>query len=350
MDKTKTETPLQDRFRDLVEQLPEIAMRDHRERLLSQARDNFRFVDQSIKQLPHASGEKSHSALVVCSGPSLKRQNSLEKIAASSFSGTIIAADGAYIACLKAGIIPDYVVTLDPHPSRIVRWFGDPEFEKNNTHDDYFRRQDLDISFRENSIRQNIEHIVLVDKYAKSTRLLICACTSQAVESRTRTAGFDRYWWNPLVDSPNDPDSLTKQLRAINGLPCLNTGGQCGTASYIIAATIMNIPHVCVVGMDCGYYLDTPYKQSQAYYELYSIAGAKNDTDLDDFFPKFTFPLTGEKFYTDPPYFRYRNIILDISNQLDKTTTYNGSEGGILFGPGIHCCKLEDFLGKFHNG
>ena len=37
----------------------------------------------------------------------------------------LIACDGALYYLLNKKIIPDLVVTLDPHPSRIVRWFGD---------------------------------------------------------------------------------------------------------------------------------------------------------------------------------------------------------------------------------
>ena len=71
--------------------------------------------------------------------------------------------------CLKSGIIPDYVLTLDPHPKRVVRWFGDYNFENNQLNDDYFARQDLDVDFRNNSIEQNLNNIELVNKHATGT-------------------------------------------------------------------------------------------------------------------------------------------------------------------------------------
>lgn len=347
MAKTSADSVSVDRFGDLVRRLPEIALEHHHANLLSQATRNRDFIEKSIKRLSPPARDKAESAIIICSGPSLKRQRTLEKLKSSDYPGALIAADGAYLACLKIGLVPDYVLTVDPHPSRIVRWFGDPDFEQNSNGDDYFRRQDLDVALQEDSKVQNQEHIDLVNRFANQTKMLICACTSPSVEQRTRAAGFDRYWWNPVVDLPQSPESLTRRLYNINKLPCMNTGGQCGTACYVFAATILNIKNVAMVGMDCGYYSDTPYRQTQCYYELLKQTGSEDD--LDEFFPKFTFPLTGESFYTDPSYFRYREIFLELRRQLD-TTTFNCTEGGILFGPGVICSKLEEFIKRFTNG
>ena len=112
------------------------------------------------------------------------------------------------------------MVTLDPHPTRMVRWFGDPDFEKNLEGDDYFARQDLDIDFRKNSIEENAKNIALVD--ANRTKLVICSTSPENVVART--SGFDRYWFAPLVDNPFE-DGLTKAITTLTGLPALNTGG-----------------------------------------------------------------------------------------------------------------------------
>ena len=49
------------------------------------------------------------------------------------------------------------VVTLDSHPTRIVRWFGDENLNLNKLRkDDYFRRQDLDIDFRKEMLANNL--------------------------------------------------------------------------------------------------------------------------------------------------------------------------------------------------
>ena len=40
------------------------------------------------------------------------------------------ATDGSLYYLLRNNILPDLVVTLDPHPTRIIRWFGDENLTK----------------------------------------------------------------------------------------------------------------------------------------------------------------------------------------------------------------------------
>lgn len=87
------------------------------------------------------------------------------------------------------------------------------------------------MDFRANSIRHNNENIELIDRHAALSKLVICTSSSQTVVERAEQAGFDAYWWNPLVDDPRSPDSVTRQLHGINRLPCMNTGGTVGTAA-----------------------------------------------------------------------------------------------------------------------
>src|SRR5438876_9496915 len=104
---------------------------------------NAPHIKRSVLELaktPLGSGE---SAVVVGAGPSLHRRRSLQRLRASSFTGTIVAADGALGACLKAGVVPHLVVSVDPHGERIVRWFGDPT-PTAPREDGHLRRQELD--------------------------------------------------------------------------------------------------------------------------------------------------------------------------------------------------------------
>ena len=71
-----------------------------------------------------------------------------------------------YFIFLSNNIIPDLVITFDPHPSRVIRWFGDLQLdEKSIKKDDYFARQDLEIMFN-NELKMN-KIIKLFDKYSK---------------------------------------------------------------------------------------------------------------------------------------------------------------------------------------
>ena len=68
-----------------------------------------------------------------------------------------------FITFLKK-IIPDLVVTLDPHMYRIIRWFGDENLKISNLKkDNYFRKQDLDV-YR-NEIKNNRDVLKITKKY-----------------------------------------------------------------------------------------------------------------------------------------------------------------------------------------
>jgi len=333
-----------DRFQSLVDQIFEIGKAKHGNAILEHARNNLQLIGKTLRDLPPPSGKKAGSAVVISAGPSLHMKKSIQRIKDSGFDGTIIAADAAYIACLRNGLIPDYVVTLDPHPTRMVRWFGDPDYEQARKFDDYFERQDLDIEFRKNSIETNKRNIELVNRFGAHSKAIVASSAPKNVCARLREAGFDLFWWNPLVDDPSDPASLTRQLYSINRLPSMNTGGNVGTASWVFAATMLKIPRVGLVGMDYGYYHELPRSQTQTYYELAAHFGS--DSGIEDLFLEFAFPLTGEKFYTDPTYYWYRRNFLQLLAKAPASTkTFNCTEGGTLFGQDVRCISLDDFLG-----
>lgn len=328
------------KFRKLVDEITFIGMDWHAASIVENSRANRQFIGKTIRDVARPQGDKASSAIVISAGPSLYKNNILARIKASGFKGSIIAIDGSYVRCIKAGLEPDYVLTLDPHSTRIVRWFGDPDFEKNMEGDDYFSRQDLDIAFRTNSIEENRKNIELVNRHGRNKKLIICSAAPENLVQRVRDAGFDAYWWAPLVDNPEKPGSLTRQIVKDTGLPAMNTGGTVGTAGWVFALTILKIPKIAVVGMDLGYYQsDTSYELTQTYHSLKEKVGEK---DFKDYFPEFSYPGTNEKFFTDPTYYWYRSNLLDLI-AASGTKLYNCTGGGTLFGSGVECLEIEDF-------
>ena len=338
-----SEFNLNDKFVDVVSQITDIGKDWHSNDLLINADRNLPYTVKSFKDLPALSEEKQRSAIVVSAGPSLHKFNVLEKLKNSDYKGAIVAIDGSLVKCLKNGIIPDYVLTLDPHPTRIVRWFGDDDFEENTRNDDYFCRQDLDVEFRNNSIKENQANIELINQYADQIKLIICSSAPENVVKRAIEAKFDMYWWNPIVDSPQDPNSLTRRIHSINKKSCMNTGGTVGTAAWVFANAILKIPEIAITGMDLGYHEETPIEMTQTYYELQEFVSSREE--LESLFPKFTFPLTGESFYTDPTYFWYRKNFLELLS-LASGNSYNCSEAGTLFSENIQCLKFDEFLNR----
>ncbi|MCA9406654.1 MAG: DUF115 domain-containing protein, partial [Candidatus Omnitrophica bacterium] len=184
-------------FDTLINQISEIGLKRHAKDLIEHAQTNLSFMKQTVKDVPLPQGEKAKSGIIISAGPSVKRQKSIQRILDAGYKGTVIAVDGAFIACLKAGLSPDYVLTLDPHKTRIVRWFGDHNFEEHTRHDDYFTRQDLDVDFRKNSIEHNEKNIELVNEKGRLTKAIISTSSPKNVVQRLQEANVNMYWWNP---------------------------------------------------------------------------------------------------------------------------------------------------------
>jgi hypothetical protein len=328
-------------FNDIVGRISQIGLDFHIDHILEHARLNSKEADRSIKKLPEFKGEKARSGIIISAGPSIHKRNSIQRIKESGYHGTIIAIDASYIACLKAGLIPDYVVTMDPNPTRMVRWFGDHDFEENTKNDDYYTRQDLNVEFRRNSTKQNEYHIQIVDQYGHLSKAIVATTAPRNVVARIREANMETYWWNPLMDDPNEAGSLTRKLYNMNKLPCMNTGGNVGTTAWVFANSILKLPRIALVGMDLGYYMDTPIEMTQTYYELIHHLGGR--THIKQCFKEYEFPLTKERYYTDPTYFWYRKNFLELLSRA-LSQTINCTEGGTLFGENLACDNLNNYL------
>jgi hypothetical protein len=294
----------------------------------------------SLKHLRGQTLGNSDRALIVAAGPSLKRQDAARGIKQHGFDGAIVATDSAMLYCLRHDIVPDLVVTLDPHGERIVRWFGNPHLsEEHLAKDDYFARQDMDTSFAD-QLRANDEILNLLDRYGKRMRIALSTSAAPQVVQRAVDTGMDIYWWNPMYDDPDAPGSLTQQLHAMNKLPSVNAGGNVGAACWMMAHAVLDKAHIGIVGMDFGYYADTPYRNTQYYKELVELFG---EARLDEAFVRIFNPHLQQWYYTDPAYLWYRNCFLEMAADA-ACATYNCTEGGILFGEPIRFVSLREFL------
>lgn len=317
------------------------------EAALANSEINRPYYNKTILDLPDIDSVKPEGeAIVVVGGPSLHRKKPIAKIVASSFKGSIITADGSLGYCLRNGLVPNYVISVDPDPlsHRIVRWFGDPDLDK-RPEDDYFSRQDLDQEHWKNESRTNEELIELVNKYGNRIKAVIATCANPAVTKRCADSGMDLYWWNPLYDDYDQPDSITRKVFESNRIPCLTTGGNVGTSAWIIAHTILRKKNVALVGMDLSYAPGTSPLNTQYYYELVKLLGKERVTEA---FVHIYNPYLKEAWFADPAYNWYRKVFLELAKEAD-CTTYNCTEGGVLFGDNINFIPLADFLSKFSN-
>ncbi len=333
-----------DLARALLPSMERLTWERHGELALENARRNATFLARglSVATLRDNPPGKGDSAIIVAAGPSVRRSDPIARIKAAGYQGAIVATDSAIAYCLRNGVVPDLVVTLDPHAKRIVRWFGDPDLSQGDINaDDYYRRQDMDPAFAD-ELRANREILAALDRHGKSIRIALSTSASEAVVKRVLATGMEIYWWNPMLDDPDPADSATRQLYRLNRMPCVNAGGNVGTACWMMAHAVLGKRRVALTGVDFSYYDGTPYSATQYYREALDLVGEAN---LDRLFVRIYNPHLGTWFFTDPAYLWYREAFLEMAKDAD-CTTFNCTEGGILFGDGVTFAPLDHFLNQ----
>jgi hypothetical protein len=311
------------------------------EAALANARANVDWLQhgRSISCLRGQRFGKSPRAMVVAAGPSLHRDRSLERLAAVRFDGMVIVTDSAVLRCLRHGIVPDLVVTVDPHDPSIVRWFGDPDLDAQALgQDDYFRRQDMDDLFHD-EVRTNRELLALMKDYGPKLRIAMSTSAGPRVVRRAIDCGMQIFWFNPMLDDPSGPGSRCRELMALNKLPAINCGGNVGTACWMIADAVLGADQVGLLGIDFSYYEGTPFYNTQYYHEARELVG---EAELEALFVRIFNPHVGSWFYTDPAYLWFREVFLELARDAD-CETWNCTGGGILFGDSVHCSSIEEF-------
>ncbi|HKZ08681.1 MAG TPA: 6-hydroxymethylpterin diphosphokinase MptE-like protein [Methylomirabilota bacterium] len=311
---------------------------------LANAEVNRPRIGRSVLELQASRLGMGEDAIVVGAGPSLARRRSLERLHAAGYAGTIVASDGALGACLRAGVVPHVVVTVDPHPDRIVRWFGDPRLTAPSA-DDYFRRQEMDPVHRQDEVGANRALVELVDAFGPKIRVAAATSAAPAVVARCEQAGMELYWWNPMFDDYERPDSLSRRLWEQNRLPCLNGGGNVGTAAWVVAHAVLGKTRIGLIGMDFSYPPGASYEKTQYYPELVAMLGDR----FADAYTHVANPHIGETWFCDPAYIWFRDVFLGMAGEADCETV-NCTEGGILFGEGIAFTALDEFLTRGGGG
>ncbi len=323
----------------LAAELGEATLRKTAEIGLRQAEANLPYIERTIADLDLSSVDR-RAAVAIAAGPSLHRTNTAPRIVASGFRGAVVATDGSLGYCLRNGLVPDFVVSLDPHPTRVIRWFGDPALAS-RPDDDYFRRQDLDPHLSTEEAIRNRELLDLIDRHGKNMRAILCTSVAPELTRRVLDTGMTIYWWNPIFDDFEDPKSYTRRVFDLTKVPCMVAGGNCGTAAWVFAGSVLKIKHVAVVGLDLSYHPDLPLENTQYYTELRELFGDA----FGKAFIRVRNPYLRQTWYTDPTYWWYRQGFLSLAKRA-PFNTYNCTEGGIVFGEPVRWCTWEDFVKK----
>lgn len=270
--------------------------------------------------------KENNSAIVIGSGPSVKKHRHLELLANSDYKGTIICCDSALRNALNAGVTPDkfptfYVTTIDT--DQIIRkYYDDP----------------------------------IVDAYGKKIKGIFSTVVNPLVTEHARKAGIKIYWLHSLFDynegkkSFNQISALMVRARKQRGLPAIQTGGNVGTSSWFIAWQILKCGIVGLIGINHSWDEDTPLV------DIISHGSGLNHTEIDrnssafeKLFPKIYNPEFNCHCILDPYFQYYSNALKDfIARSPTWVTTINATEGGCIFGKRITCTKFAEFLQKYN--
>ncbi len=298
-------------------------------------------IGKSISELRNYN-MNSKNAIVVGGGPSLRKIDQIKTLKKYAKKFIIISCDGSLFYLLSNKIVPDLVVTLDPHPTRIIRWFGDKTLNlKKIKKDNYFSRQDIEKKFN-NELKSNKKITKLFDHYSKKLKIALCTSSSKMVVQRLKNSNAKLFWWNPFLDDPKKKGSLTKSIYKKNKFPIINSGGNVGAAAWMMADSLFNCKKIALIGMDFSYYIDTPIESTQYYDILKSIFKKK---DINIFFSKIYNPKLKKYFFSDYVYIWYKKCFLEMVRNTESKT-YNCTKGGILFGKNIKLQTLNEFCKK----
>ena len=268
---------------------------------------------------------KKSSAIVIGRGPSLKKHTHLEKLAKSNFQGIILCTDGILENVLKAGVTPDkfpkfYVVTIDTNEE--IKFFYD-----NKT----------------------------VQKYGKKIKCLLSTTIPQSTYNAIKKSQLEIFWLHTLFDYNKGKSSfnyisgqMTRSKTHPNGFPAIQTGGNVGTSCWIVAWSILKCNYIGLIGIDHGYSVDTPWEIINKYHQIPNNIN-KESTAFKKAYPKIYNPDYDSYCIQDPVFQYYSKALKEFIPKAPKwTKTINATEGGAIFGDGIECTTLYNFLKNYN--
>lgn len=274
--------------------------------------------------------EPEGSAIVIGRGPSVFKRGYLKMLAESDYRGTIINTDGILTEALRAGVTPGkyrnfLVVTVDGNRTKIVRWFGDPNFGSNNP------------NATEKEKEENAKNIELVDKHGKGIKAVLSTNVAHNVYERCRKAGIEVYWFHPMFDDYRSNESFSKLMTLMttteehkHGCPKVSCGGNTGATSWVISHALLRHSPICLIGLDMGYPEGTPLDQTN-YFSGFMEATKGDMRAVQSAYREVVNP-SGEKATADPVYWHYREAFLEMTRDVNpKFETWNCTGGGTLF-------------------
>ena len=132
-------------------------------------------------------------------------------------------------------------------------------------------------------------------------------------------------------------------------IPAIQTGANVGTSAWVIAWSILKCNHVGLIGLDLGYDDSTPWDKISFHGYPIPTDVDKNSESFKRAYPTIYNPEFDCKCKQDPLFLYYCNALKEfIQKTKNKIKTINATEGGALFGDGIYCTSLKNFLENYN--
>jgi hypothetical protein len=192
-------------------------------------------------------------------------------------------------------------------------------------------------------------------KYGNKINCILSTTVSPGVYEAAKKANMKIFWVHTLVDYNEGRTSFNRiaglMTRAKNhqkGLPAIQTGGNVGTAAWIVGWSILKRATIALIGIDHGYDAEIPWEKIN----YHSIPMPK-DIDQNSEVFKRAYPTVYNPYFNcyckqDPPFVYFSNALKEFIQRTTKIVkTINATEGGAIFGEGIECMTLKNFLEKF---
>lgn len=257
---------------------------------------------------------KGEKVVVIGAGPGFKRfgTDDLHLIRNEKLKTgrpIVIACDGALSTLSGVELVPDYVNTVDAHP--VVA--------------NFFRRN--------------------LDLLKRVQGVFLATSIHRDVVEAVGEAGVLKYWWQPWFKPNSKAHFSTGFYR--DGVTSINTGGNVGTTSYIIAAEILRCRPIGLMGLEFAWSDETPLADTQYFTHLMK---AVNDDPVvaREHYLTVKNPRDGKTYMADPVYYSYFTALrgmwrYGLSRDIKKNT-YLLTKQGIINLRGLKYVEVDEFL------
>jgi hypothetical protein len=286
----------------------------------------------------HEFGKLNGTAgIVIGAGPSVRPElgsKHLDMIA-QEWKGATVVCDRMTIPCLEHGIIPTVIGSVDGSRDHIIKWFKDPIVEEYGDQLHVF----CGTTVAHNVIEYLLCHKVnvyffnpLMDHVQNVIEYLLCHKVNV-------------YFFNPLMDHVQSRTSMTYRMANMNGITCMSAGGNIGSGCMVIGY-YLHLNPIGLVGIDFGYRKDDPIENTAYYSALMKGTGGVT-AHVEKLFKHIHHPFFKTDAITDTIFWYYREAFLGLVLTTKNYRVVNCTEGGTLFGQGMECMWLQDYIDEF---